>query len=102
MPRTGVDADLDLLLGQAFLSVEAPSAKTNISRSIQVAGKLRRKENPRKLWRRESTRQHTTQHVLGTVPPILALAVREMNLAVVVPYEFAMGLLHLVQRGSFI
>ncbi len=39
---------------------------------------------------------------LRTVPPVLALAMREVNLAVVVPNEFAVGLLHLGKPGSLV
>ena len=45
LERAGVDMDSDRLLCQPCLRVKAPTTETNISRPIQVAGKLRRKEN---------------------------------------------------------
>jgi hypothetical protein len=33
---------------------------------------------------------------------VLAFSMREVDLRVVVPNKFAMGLLHLIQRGSFV
>ena len=67
----------------------------DVSMLVEMARKLGRIERPREHLFWERAPQHPTQHVRRAVPPILALAMGVMMLAVVVRPPGLVGLLNL-------
>lgn len=68
-----------------------------------MTGKLCRKEDAGQCWCRQSTRQYTTQYAPSDYGDChYAPGAASVDLGIVIPNKRTMGLLHLIQRGSFV
>ncbi len=95
LERAFVHPDGDLLARQAIFPKEPPVVDMRIPMSIQSAGKLGRIQDAGEDLIGIGPSQDAAQHLLWTVPPILACPMGEMMLVIVIGPPGTVCLLHL-------
>src|SRR5205085_8911442 len=84
LQRVLIHPHRDLFSSQSILSEKLPVLEPDIAMAINLAGKLGRVQRPRKHVFGNGAAQHSTQHRLWAVSPVLPLPMSKMVLHVVV------------------